>query len=350
MAPGVVMYCFLIAVLMSSIANTSNTSSSHAFAPALSILIGASVWGFAWYPYRLMAGLGLGGLLAASLTGAIAMLIALFTLRRKLHSFECSWIIIGIGIASGVTNAGFVWGSVNGHVMRVLLLFYLTPVWTALIARWMLGEKLNWAGLGLILLALFGAGLMLWTPDAGVPLPATTAEWSGLAGGIGFAFNNVLSRLAAHRHPNMRAELRTIVVFGGCAAVAALVAAVAQPRMPVIASVDVWPLVALVIGLAAILFSCNAVTQYGLQRLPANRVSLLMLFEIVVAAVSSWWLATETLTLKETAGGLCIIAAGALSGLVHRSRPASASDHPKDVSTDASTDTSTHATRKPANP
>ncbi|TMS58858.1 DMT family transporter [Imbroritus primus] len=307
---------------MSSAVNATSTTHSHSLAPVLAILVGASVWGFAWYPYRLMAGLGLGGLLAAAATGTIAMLIGLVALRRSLHTFRCSWIIIGIGVASGVTNTGFVWGSVNGHVMRVLLLFYLTPVWTALIARWILGEKLDWAGIGLIVLALFGAGLMLWTPEAGIPLPATAAEWSGLAGGIGFAFNNVLSRLAAHRHPEMRAELRVIVVFAGCAAVAALTALVTQPRLPEVAPGDLWPLLALVLGLATILVSCNAVTQYGLQRLPANRVSLLMLFEIVVAAVSSWWLATETLTLKETAGGLCIIAAGALSGIVHRPRPA----------------------------
>jgi len=79
---------------------------------------------------------------------------------------------------------------------------------------------------------------------------------------------------------------------------------------------------ALVAALAAVLVLSNSVVQYGLQRLPANRVSLLMLFEIVVAAVSSWWRATETLSWKEAAGGLCIVAAGALSGVVHRSRRA----------------------------
>ena len=80
----------------------------------------------------------------------------------------------------------------------------------------------------------------------------------------------------------------------------------------------------LVLGLAAVLVVSNSVVQYGLQRLPANRVSLLMLFEIVIAAVSSWWLATEVLSWKEAAGGLCIVAAGALSGVVHRARPARA--------------------------
>lgn len=295
-------------------------------AATLSILFGASIWGIAWYPYRLLAGWGLGGLMASAMTGAVAALIGLIVFRRSLHTFRWSWVMLAIGVASGVTNAGFVWGAVNGHVMRVLLLFYLTPVWTALIARWMLGEKLNWSGFSLIALALFGAGLMLWTPEVGVPLPTTAAEWAGLIGGVGFAFNNVLSRLAAQRHPEMQAQLRAIVVFAGCLAVGLPASLLLQPGAIQVAPVNLWPVVALTVGLATVLISCNAVVQFGLQRLPANRVSLLMLFEIVIAAVSSWWLATETLTLKETTGGMCIIAAGALSGLVHRTRPARGAD------------------------
>jgi drug/metabolite transporter (DMT)-like permease len=62
----------------------------------------------------------------------------------------------------------------------------------------------------------------------------------------------------------------------------------------------------------------NALVQRGLQRLPANRAALLMLFEIVVAAASSALLTAERLSAQEMVGGACIILAGALSGLVRR--------------------------------
>jgi len=61
--------------------------------------------------------------------------------------------------------------------------------------------------------------------------------------------------------------------------------------------------------------------QRGLQRLPANRAALLMLFEIVVAAVSSALLTSERLSMQEMVGGACIILAGALSGLSRRKSP-----------------------------
>ncbi|MGO4329954.1 DMT family transporter [Cupriavidus sp. 2TAF22] len=306
--------------LPTSSALSAAPADAHGFKSALSILLGASVWGIAWFPYRVLAGWGLGGMTAAALVSAAAAAIALLSFARHLGGLRWSWLFVAIGLAAGVTNAGFVWGSVNGHVMRVLLLFYLTPVWTALFARLFLGEKLSAAGLMLVALALGGAGLMLWTPEVGLPLPAKAAEWSGLVGGMGFAVNNVLSRRAGQLYPDMDARLRTIMVYLGCTAVGLPCALWLEPGGMALAPAIGWGGLALVLGLAATLVLSNSVVQYGLQRLPANRVSLLMLFEIVIAAVSSWWLATETLSWKEAAGGLCIVAAGALSGLVHRSR------------------------------
>ncbi|MBP0630915.1 DMT family transporter [Cupriavidus sp. AcVe19-1a] len=297
----------------------------HAVKASLSILLGASVWGIVWFPYRLLAGWGLGGMHAAALVSAVAAVLSLLVFRRQLAGMRPHWLFVAIGLAAGVTNAGFVWGSVNGHVMRVLLLFYLTPVWTALFARLFLGERLSPAGLGLVALALSGAGLMLWTPEVGVPLPGNAAEWSGLVGGMGFAVNNVLSRRAGQRFPDMDARVRTVVVYLGCTVVGVPAALLLDGAAVAVVPGAQVSVAMLVLGLAAVLVVSNSVVQYGLQRLPANRVSLLMLFEIVIAAVSAWWLATEVLSWKEAAGGLCIVAAGALSGLVHRTQPARAS-------------------------
>ncbi len=314
----------------SPVATQHSAADHHSVKASLAILLGASVWGIAWYPYRVLASWGLGGMSAAALVSAMAALTSLAVFRHHLRGMPRSWLFVAIGLAAGVTNVGFVWGSVNGHVMRVLLLFYLTPVWTALFARVFLNERLSAAGLLLVALALFGAGLMLWTPEVGVPLPGNAAEWSGLIGGMAFAVNNVLSRRAAQRYPAVDARARTVVVYTGCTAVGVPCALLLDVPVRALATVhgsgQGVAASLLVLALAGVLVLSNSIAQYGLQRLPANRVSLLMLFEIVVAAVSSWWLATEALSWKEAAGGLCIVAAGALSGLVHRAKPALRAD------------------------
>ncbi|MHA6822081.1 DMT family transporter [Ralstonia pseudosolanacearum] len=305
---------------MTSIASPAQAATHDApqWTSALHILIGASVWGISWYPYRLLAGWGLGSLLASAMTGAAAAIVAAVALRRHFHTFRWSWLIPALGLVAGVTNAGFVWGAVHGTVMRVLLLFYLTPLWTALLARLWLHERLGARGAAQLVVALSGAGLMLGAGNAGMPWPGTAAEWAGLVSGLTFACNNVLARLVGQRQPTMRAELRTVVVFAGSALVG-LPAAVwlegVQAVPDALATSDVWLLVG---GMAAVLVAGNTMVQRGLQRLPANRAALLMLFEIVVAAASSAWLTAERLSAQEMAGGACIILAGVLSGLSRR--------------------------------
>jgi len=62
--------------------------------------------------------------------------------------------------------------------------------------------------------------------------------------------------------------------------------------------------------------------QLGLARVPANRASIIMLFELVVTALSAWLFAGEVPGAREWAGGACIVVACVLSAWVHRPRAA----------------------------
>ncbi|NJM33251.1 MAG: DMT family transporter [Limnobacter sp.] len=90
---------------------------------------------------------------------------------------------------------GFNWGVTVGEVIRVVLLFYLMPVWTLLLAWWVLGEVPHRRALLRVVAALAGAMLVLSPQDSmGFPVPATLGEWLGLSGGVCFALNNVMLR------------------------------------------------------------------------------------------------------------------------------------------------------------
>ncbi len=93
-----------------------------------------------------------------------------------------------------------------GDVVRVVLLFYLMPLWTVLLARWLLHEPLSPAARCCAwLLALAGALVVLWPPGGGWPLPRSLPDWLGLAGGFAFALNNVMLRREAARSEGARA-------------------------------------------------------------------------------------------------------------------------------------------------
>src|SRR3989338_894185 len=172
--------------------------------PVAGVLSSALVWGLIWYPYRVLQDAGVSGALATLIIYLLAMLCGAFMLPRvwrelRLHNKAgAGWWAVALLLSAGWTNLGYVLAVLHGEVMRVLLLFYLAPLWTILFSYWLLGGGLNPCGYLIIALSLGGAFVMLWEPHLGLPLPANLAEWIGLSSGMAFALSNVVSRRAAH--------------------------------------------------------------------------------------------------------------------------------------------------------
>jgi len=293
----------------------SAKGNSHAI---IALLVGATIWGLLWYPYRVLQNAGVSPTLAVTLTYFVAFILGLVVLRRRLkgelsHSISKGrfpWMLILIALAAGACNTGYVLATVHGVVMRVMLLFYLAPLWTILLSRLLLGERLNLAGAGVIALSLTGAVVMLWQPNFGVPLPENTAEWLGLMAGFFFALTNVLIR----KTTQLSIELKSMAVFAGGVTIAlfALPFESAQVVLPNLSNgLEAWTML-LIIGV--ILLSINLVVQYGLSHTSANQAIVIFLFELVVAAISSWLLAGELMGLKEWIGGVMIVAGSIFSG------------------------------------
>ncbi|MDR2239576.1 MAG: DMT family transporter [Zoogloeaceae bacterium] len=278
----------------------------------VSLLAGAVVWGLTWHPYRTLESMGVSAALGAVLTYCVAFLLGLFVLRRRLSGeirgfrLRSSGLLLAITLTAGGCNLGYVLGTVHGEVMRVLLLFYLAPLWTVLLARLLLDERVGGVGAAVIALSLIGAIVMLWSPSLGLPLPANGAEWLGLAAGFLFAAANVLIRKA----DALSIELKSMAVFTGVILMG-LIALPFEAAPPALPPPGGWLLIGIV-GL--VLLAINLVVQHGLMHTPANRAIVIFLFELVVAAFSSWLLAGEAMSLKEWIGGAMIVAASLFSG------------------------------------
>jgi len=272
--------------------------------PVAALLTGATVWGLIWYPYRALAQAGVDGAVATTVTYAGAFVLGALWLRPR---FTVSWLLLAIALAAGWANVGFTMAVIYGDVMRVVLLFYLSPVWTILFARWLLRERLSGAGYVLMLFALAGAAVMLWQPQLGWPLPRTFAEWTGLSAGAMFALSNVLIRKTAQ----LAIELKVLAVFfGGIVAGTGCILATGAATGLQAPAIDAVLLLSL---LALVILAVNLAVQYGLTHISANRAIVIYLFELVVTATSGWLLANEVLTLREWCGGIMIVTAGLLS-------------------------------------
>jgi drug/metabolite transporter (DMT)-like permease len=285
--------------------------------PVLALMFNAFTWGVSWWPFRQLEQRGLHPLWATAL---IYLLAVLFISAWRPHSWRQLWrapTLWVLVLASGTTNAAFNWGVTIGDVVRVVLLFYLMPLWAVLLARLLLGERLTAPTGVCVALAWCGAAIVLSPAGGGWPLPHSLAEGLGVLGGFAFALNNVMLRREAHQ-PEMA---RALAMFLGGAVVAGTLAGMlgvhgAVPRPP--APQAAWLLGTIALG-AWFLLS-NLALQYGAARLSANTTAVIMVTEVLFASVSSVALGASQPSLPLLGGGALIVAAATLSALQRRQR------------------------------
>ena len=102
-----------------------------------------------------------------------------------------------LAVAAGLTNICFNWAVTLGDVVRVVLLFYLMPAWSVLLAWWLLDERPTPLALLRLLLAFAGVVLVVLPPGAPLARLASGLSWIDLlavAGGFCFALTNVFLR------------------------------------------------------------------------------------------------------------------------------------------------------------
>lgn len=285
--------------------------------PIASVLTGALVWGLMWYPYRFLQDEGITGLTATLATYLLAVLLGMFMLPRVLGELRHDnagggWWVLGLMLCAGWSNLGYVLAILHGEIMRVLLLFYLAPLWTILFSYWLLDERLNRYGYFIIALSLSGAFIMLWHPQHGLPMLNNRAEWIGLSAGMAFALANVVSRRAAH----LSIEAKSYSVLIGTSLLTLPLACWQGGMQDQLLTVNAqgW----LTLGLiGVVLLAVSFVVQYALANLPANRAIILFLFELVVAALSSYFLAGEAMEVRDWIGALLIVSASLMSSRLY---------------------------------
>lgn len=263
------------------------------------------MWGVIWYPYRLLEQAGISGTYASLLTYTPALLLGgLLFARRWRDLFRAPRTLLILALAAGWTNLSYVLAVIEGEVMRVMLLFYLSPLWTLLLARLMLNEHAGRRGLLVIALSLTGSFIMLWEPHQGFPVPRNMAEWLALSSGIGFALTNVWTRRSAH----LSLPEKSIAVWAGVTLLALLFLPFEQAPVPDLKELPIYYWM-LMLGLAIILTATTLLVQYGITHTLATRAAVIFLFELVVAAIFSYFLVDEALSLREWIGGAMIVAA-----------------------------------------
>lgn len=273
---------------------------------ALALTLNALVWGVSWWPFRELQLRGLHPLWSTALVYAVSLTCLLAVRPGAWRPFLAQPLLWLLVVASGLTNVGFNWAVTIGDVVRVVLLFYLMPAWTVLLAWPLLGIRPSAGALARLALALAGVAVVLDTGTTGWPVPRSAADWLALMGGFCFSLTNILLR----RLRLVPDASRVLAMFGGGAlmAIAAGLLGLATGRVapPPLPQAD-WMLLVLALSLGFL--AGNLALQYGAARLHAHTTSLIMLSEVLFASASAVALGAAQLSPRTLAGGALIVVA-----------------------------------------
>ena len=275
----------------------------------LALVLNALVWGVSWWPLRELQGHGLHPLWTTALVYAVVVTGLLVLRPTAWRGFVAHPQLWFLAAASGLTNVGFNWAVTVGDVVRVVLLFYLMPAWSVLVAWAMLGEKPSGASLLRLLLAMTGVLIVLKAPESPWPVPQGAADWLAIMGGFSFAVTNSVLR----KYNHTPSESRMLAMFGGSGLMAAAAALVGMSQAVVPAPALAAAGIPVVLGLALAFMASNAGLQYGAARLAAGTTAIVMLTEILFASLSSAAMGAAELTPRVLLGGGLIVLAAVLA-------------------------------------
>lgn len=291
-----------------------HSSDSQPIYPAMSVFVGAILWGVVWYPMRLLEESGLQGIWLTLILYGTAMMASLPYTYRGFAQFLVApvWLPV-LTLAAGWTNIAFVEAVLHGNILRVLLLFYLSPLWATLMGWLFLREQVSRRAGASLAVALVGALLMLWNRDIGVPWPESSADWFALSSGFAFALSNVATRGVQ----SASVGTKLFCVGFGVSAMAAVIIVLIGAPVPRVAPNVFGGAVALgIFGILAMTF----LVQYGVTHIPVYRSAVITFVELVAGAVSQALLTDEAVTAREWFGGALIVIGALLAARVSARR------------------------------
>jgi drug/metabolite transporter (DMT)-like permease len=286
--------------------------SPRATALAMGALVcNAFVWGVSWWPFRELQSMGLHPLWSTALIYSFCLLWISAWRPGAWRSFAQHPQLWWLAVAAGLTNVGFNWAVTVGDVVRVVLLFYLMPAWSVLLAWGLLGERPTRASLLRLLLAMAGVLIVLKEPGSPWPVPQDAADGLALMGGLSFAATNVMLR----RLEYTPSASRMTAMFGGGAIMASGAGLLGMAGGMLVAPVWSSAWVTLALGLALAFLVGNMALQYGAARLVAGTTAIVMLTEILFASVSAALLGAAQFSPRILLGGSLIVLAALLAAL-----------------------------------
>jgi drug/metabolite transporter (DMT)-like permease len=271
------------------------------------------VWGLFWIPIRSLDEAGIGGLWTIFYFYLVpfALSLPVLLLRWRPTVSGGLWLQV-LGLVPALSLVLYSVSVLHTDVVRATLLFYLTPLWSTLLARIFLGEPitpLRWLAMAVALLGM----LVIFHADTGIPLPEQPGDWIALGSGFLWSVASILLRA-----DKASAAIDLVVQnFLWSAVVATVLVLLVGPGLsasPPFATfvAQLWWLLPTVL---VVVMTGVYASMWGTPKLNPGLVDLLFMTEISVGAITAALWSGDPFGWREVIGIILITGAGVMEGL-----------------------------------
>jgi drug/metabolite transporter (DMT)-like permease len=271
------------------------------------------VWGLFWIPVRHLDAVGISGLWAIFYFYALPFLLSLPVMVWRCRTIMRGglWLHV-LGLIPALSLVLYSASVLYTDVIRATLLFYLSPLWSTLLARLFLREPITLLRSLAIVVALLGM-LVIFHADTGIPFPRRSGDWIALGSGFLWSFASILLRA------DKGSQAIDLVVqnFFWSAAVATVLLWAFGPGLESSASLSVYlaQLPWLVPTLILVVMSGVYASMWGTPKLDPGLVGLLFMTEISVGTSTAALWSGEPFGWREVLGIVLISSAGIMESV-----------------------------------
>lgn len=274
----------------------------------IAVAMSGLIWGILWIPLRVLDKTGIDGLWTTFVFYAFpaALLTPLYVFRWRYLSqgglsLHLPSFLAGLGLVL------YAEALLYTQVINAMLLYYLTPLWSTLLARFLLGEKIfldRWISM----IFAFAGILIIFKIDMGFPLPKNIGDWMGFASGIVWALAAVYIKKSGKQ--NTMDVTLCYFLWGSISALVLTQLPVEEIQQPP-TLMQLYSVLSWLIPVVIVLIIPPAIAiLWGASVLSPGILGILFMTEVSTGSISAAMWANEPFGLREILGITFISFAG----------------------------------------
>ena len=277
--------------------------------PNLTVAISCLFWGTYWIPLRFIDRSSNSSVWPIILSFIFLALILIFPLYQTIKDifFKKNFFFLFACVFCAFAITLYSESLLRGEIAKVVILFYLCPIWGTILARIFLNQRFNFVRISSIMFGLIGLEIIVGF-DQGIFIPSTIVEWLAITAGFSWSVGMVFFHLAKSTSGINKTSI-TALLIPFLFLIFTLVPGGRSLEYSNFIFDDIsiffW---IICFGLVWILPSIF-LTYISVEVLDPGRINILLAFEVVVGFLSANFLTNEIIGLREIFGAFFVISA-----------------------------------------